>query len=287
MVDDPEPDGEMIRIITDSSCDLPDDAIAQHGIEVIPQTVCFGEEELLDREELSTEEFWRRLTTGRVLPTSAAAPVGRFQEVFARLVSAGADGIVVVIVSSKVSATFQSATLAAEQFTAGIPVRVVDSGLVSAALGLAVIEAAEVAATGASVEEVEAAARSACRRGRIFATPATLEYLRRGGRIGGAAALIGGLLDVKPLIAFEDGQVAAAGRVRSRKRALSAILEHVAEQRGSIRHLAVVHSDPVELPEFLQRLAAIYDGEVMVTRIGPAVGTHIGPGTVGVAYLVG
>ena len=277
----------MIRIVTDSSCDLPDDAIARYHIEVVPLTVRFGEEELLDREELSTEEFWRRLTTGSVLPVTAAASVGRFQEAFARLDSAGADGIVVVIVSSKVSATIQSATLAAEQFTGGIPVRVVDSGLVSTALGLAVIEAAEVAATGASIEEVEAAARSACERGRIFATPASLEYLRRGGRIGGAAALIGGLLDVKPLIAFEDGRVAAAGRVRSRKRALSAILDHVAEQRGSIRHLAVVHSDPIDLPEFLQRLAAIYEGDVMVARIGPAVGTHIGPGTVGVAYLVG
>lgn len=275
----------MIRIVTDSSCDLPDDAVAQHRIEVVPLIVRFGEEELLDREELSTEEFWRRLTTGSVLPETAAASVGRFQDAFARLHSAGADGIVAVILSSKVSATIQSATLAAEQ-SAGIPVRVVDSGLVSTALGLAVIEAAEIAASGASIEEVEAAARSACERGRIFATLDTLEYLRRGGRIGGAAALIGGLLDVKPLIAFEDGQVAAAGRVRSRKRALSAVLEHVAEQRGSIRRLAVVHSDPVELPEFLQRLAAIYEGEVMIARIGPAVGAHIGPGTVGVAYLV-
>ena len=277
----------MIRIVTDSTCDLPDDAIAQHRIAMVPQTIRFGEETLLDREELSTEEFWRRLTTGSALPETAAASVGQFQEAFARLVSAGADGIVAVIVSSKVSATFQSATLAAEQFTAGIPVRVVDSRLVSTALGLAAIEAAEVAAAGASIEEVEAAARSACERGRIFATPATLEYLRRGGRIGGAAALIGGLLDVKPLIAFEDGQVAAAGRVRSRKRALATVLDHVQEQADSISRLAVVHSDPVELPEFLQRLAAIYEGEVMIARMGPAVGTHIGPGTIGVAYLVG
>ena len=276
----------MISIVTDSSCDLPDDAIARHRIEVVPQTVRFGAEELLDRKELSTEEFWRRLTAGSELPVTAAASVGRFQEAFARLVSAGADGIVVLILSSKVSATFQSATLAAEQFAGDIPVRVVDSGLVSTALGLAAIEAAAVAAAGASIEEVEAAARSACGRGRIFATPATLEYLRRGGRIGGAAALIGGLLDVKPLIAFEEGRVVAAGRVRSRTRALSAILEHVAEQRGSISRLAVVHSDPVELPEFLERLTAVYEGEVMVARIGPAVGAHVGPGTVGVAYLV-
>ena len=276
----------MIRIVTDSSCDLPDDVVALHRIEVVPLTIRFGDEELVDREGLSTDEFWRRLTTSSILPETAAPSVGRFQAAFTRLVSAGADGIVVLCISSKISATIQSATLAAEQFAPGIPVRVVDSGLVSAALGLAAIAAAELAATGASLDEVETAARSACERGRIFATPATLEYLRRGGRIGGAAALIGGLLDVKPLIGFEDGKVAAAGRVRSRKRALAAVLEHVEERRGSISRLAVVHSDPPDLKDFLERLAEVYEGEVMVARFGPVVGTHIGPGTVGVVYLV-
>ena len=276
----------MIRIVTDSSCDLPDEALAQHRIEVVPLTIRFGEEEFVDREELSGDEFWRRLTTGSVLPETAAPSVGRFQQAFARLVSSGADGIVVGCISSKISATLQSATLAAEQLTAGIPVRVVDSRLVSAALGLAVIATAEVAAAGASIDEVEAAARAACERGRIFATPDTLEYLRRGGRIGGAAALIGGLLDVKPLIAFEDGRVAAAGRVRSRKKALAAILEHVEEQHGAIARLAVVHSDPPDLPEFLERLAAVYPGETMVARFGSVVGTHIGPNAIGVTYLV-
>jgi len=276
----------MIRIVTDSSCDLPDDVIDRHRIEVVPLTIRFGEEELIDREEITSEDFWRRLTTGSVLPETAAPPVGRFQQAFTRLVSAGADGIVVVCISSKISATIQSATLAAEQFTAGIPVRVVDSGLVSAALGLAAIAAAEVAATGASMDEVETAARAACERGRIFASPETLEYLRRGGRIGGAAALIGGLLDVKPIICFEEGRVAAAGRVRSRKRALAAILDHVEEQRGTIERLAVVHSHPDDLAEFLERLAGVYEGEVMVACFGPVVGTHFGPNAIGVTYLV-
>jgi DegV family protein with EDD domain len=276
----------MIRIVTDSSCDLPDDAIAQHRIEVVPLTIRFGEEELIDREQLTTEEFWRRLKSGDILPETAAPSVGRFQQAFTRLVSAGADGIVVLSISSKISATIQSATLAAEQYAAGVPIRVVDSGLVSAALGLASIAAAEVAAAGAGVDEVEAAARSASERGRIFASPETLEYLRRGGRIGGAAALIGGLLDVKPLIAFEEGRVAAAGRVRSRKRALAAILEHVEEQQGSIDRLAVVHSDPDDLSEFLERLAEVYPGDPMITRFGPVVGTHFGPNAIGVTYLV-
>ena len=275
----------MIRIVTDSSCDLPDDVIAQHRIEIVPLTIRFGEEELVDREQLSSEEFWRRLTTGQTLPETAAPSVGRFQQAFTRLVSAGADGIVVICISSKISATIQSATLAAEQFTAGIPLRVIDSGLVSAALGLAVIEAAQAAAAGGSIDEVEAAGRSACERGRIFATPDTLEYLRHGGRIGGAAALIGGLLDVKVLIGFEDGKVAGIGRVRSRKRALAAVLDHVRENAGSITHLAVVHADPVELTDFLENLSQAYQGEVMLCRFGPVVGTHIGPGAIGVTYL--
>lgn len=277
----------MIRVVTDSSCDLPDDVIAQHRIEVVPQTVRFGEEELLDRAGLSTEEFWHRLTTGRTVPQSAAAPVGRFQAAFARLASADADGIVVVCISSKVSATFQSAVLAAEHPPAGVPVRVVDSRLISAALGLAAVETAECAAAGATIDEVEAAAQAAGGQGRIFATLATLEYAQRGGRLGGTVVLLGELLQVKPLIALENGRVAVSRRVRSRPRALSAVLGHVAEQRGSIRRLAVMHSDPPELPEFLPRLAAIYDDEIMVTRIGPAVGTHAGPGTIGVAYLAG
>ena len=276
----------MIRIVTDSSCDLPDDALAQNRIEVVPLTIRFGEEEFVDREELTGDEFWRRLTTGAVLPETAAPSVGRFQQAFTRLVSSGADGIVVVAISSKISATLQSATLAAEQFTPGVPVRVVDSGLVSAALGLATIAAAEVAASGASIDEVETAARHACERGRIFATLDTLEYLKRGGRIGGAQALIGGLLDVKPLVAFEDGRVAAAGRVRSRKKALAAILEHVVEQQGAIDRLAVVHSDPPDLPEFLTRLAEVYPQEPMIARFGSVVGTHIGPNAIGVTYLV-
>ncbi len=276
----------MIRIVTDSSCDLPDEVLTRHRIEVVPLTIRFGEEELVDREELSSEEFWHRLTTGSTLPETAAPSVGRFQQAFTRLVSAGADGIVVLCLSSKVSATIQSATLAADQFTAGIPVRVIDSGLVSGALGLAAIEAAKAASAGGSVDEVEAVARTACERGRIFATPNTLEYLRRGGRIGGAAALIGGLLDVKVLIGFEDGKVAGIGRVRSRKRALAAVIDHVGEHAASIACLGVVHSDPSELPDFLRSLAEVYGGEPMMFRFGPVVGTHIGPGALGVTYLV-
>jgi DegV family protein with EDD domain len=276
----------MIRIVTDSSCDLPDDVIAQYRIEIVPLTIRFGEEELVDREELTSADFWHRLTTGNVLPETAAPSVGRFQQAFSRLVSAGADGIVVLCISSKISATIQSATLAADQFTAGVPVRVIDSTVVSGALGLAAMEAAKAASAGRSLDEVETTARDACERARIFATPDTLEYLRRGGRIGGAAALIGGLLDVKALIGFEDGKVAGVGRVRTRKRSLASIIEHVAEHAASVTHLAVVHSDPPDLADFLRDLAGVYSEEPLLCRFGPVVGTHIGPAALGVTYLV-
>jgi DegV family protein with EDD domain len=274
----------MIRVLTDSSCDLPAELLVQHRIEVVPLTIRFGDEEFVDREQLSIDDFWRRLTTSSV-PTQTAAPsAGRYLEAFSRLTSSGADGIVVACLSSKLSATYQSAMLAADQSTSGVPVRVIDSNLVSAALGMVAIEASEAAVAGASLDEVAEVARVASANCRIFAALDTLEYLRRGGRIGGAAAMVGSLLDVKPLISVEDGLVAAAGRVRTRKRALAAVLDRVANNRPEIRRLAVVHSDPPDLDEFLTSLRQVYEDEFFVARLGPIVGSHTGPGVVGVVY---
>jgi DegV family protein with EDD domain len=275
---------QMIRIVTDSSCDLPAELVAQHRIEVVPLTIRFGDEEFADREQLSGDEFWHRLTTSPV-PTQTAAPsAGRFLEAFRNLTSSGADGIVVACISGKLSATHQSAMLATEQFTSGVPVRVVDTNLVSAGLGLVAIEASEAAAGGASLDEVADTARVASANCRILAALDTLEYLRRGGRIGGAAAMVGSLLDVKPLIAVEDGVVTAAGRVRTRKRALATVLQAVVQNRSQIRRLAVVHSDPPDLDEFLASLRQVYEDEFFVARLGPIVGSHTGPGVVGVCY---
>lgn len=274
----------MIRIVTDSSCDLPEEVLARHRVAVVPLTIRFGDDEFVDREELSVDGFWERLTSGGALPETAAPSIGRFQEVFGRLSSEGADGVVVICLSSQISATHQSAVLAAESYGGGIPIRVVDSRLVSAALGLVVIEAAEAAAAGATIDEAEAVARSAAADSNLFATLHTLEFLKRGGRIGAAAAFFGNLLDVKPLIAFADGAVSPAGRVRTRKKAVAAILDHVAGISDRIQSLSVIHSDPDDLASFRESLAEIHPHPTMVARIGPVVGTHAGPGVIGVCY---
>ena len=274
----------MIRIVTDSSCDLPDELLARHRITVVPLTIRFGDEDFVDREQLTKDEFWTRLTEGAVLPETAAPSVGRFLDAFRALSNEGADGVVVVCISSKISATHQAAVLAAEQFPGGIPVRVVDSRLVSAALGLVAIEAAELAETGVTVDAVEDAARTAAASSNIYATLDTLEFLKRGGRIGAAQAFFGNLLDIKPIISFEDGAVEAAGRVRTRRKALAAVVDHIAGLGDTIRRWAVVHSDPRRSRRVFAALRSVRDEEPLIARLGPVVGTHAGPGVVGVVY---
>lgn len=273
----------MIRIVTDSSCDLPGDLVDRHRISIVPLTIRFGADEYVDRENLSTDRFWELLVAGEGLPETAAPAVGRFQEAFGRLSSEGADGVLVICLSSAISATHQSATLAADQYGGGIPIRVLDSRLVSGALGLVVLAAAAAAQAGGSLDEVERVTKEAAASSNLLATLDTLEYLKRGGRIGSAAAFFGNLLDVKPLIAFKDGEVHAAGRVRTRRKAVTTIVERVAEMDG-LRELAIIHSDPADLAEFAAAIAEIRQGEPTMMRLGPVVGTHAGPGAIGVVY---
>jgi DegV family protein with EDD domain len=276
----------MIRIITDSGCDLPEQTLTDLGVGVVPLTVRFGETDLLDRTDLTIDDFWNRLTGTDEMPQTAAPSVGQFTDAFDRLATEGADGIVALCMSSAISATHRSAMLASDAFDR-IPVRVIDSRLVSGALGLAVIETAERALTGDDLDTVAATAADACEATSLYATLDTLEYLRRGGRIGTAAAFVGGLLDVKPIISFEGGEVTAAGRVRTRKRALQEVLDHLRSLGDRVRRLGVIHSEAVELDDFVAEAAAIFGDQPVVIRIGPVVGTHAGPGVIGVVYRLG
>lgn len=276
----------MIRIVTDSSCDLPDEILERHRITVVPLTIRFGDEYFVDRAELTVDDFWARLTTTEGLPETAAPSVGRFQEAYRSLSNAGAEGVVAVMISAGVSATHQSASLAAEQLTSGIPVRVIDSGLVSAALGLGVLAAARAAEAGGTIEQVEATARDAVAASNLFAALDTLEFLKRGGRIGGAAAFFGTLLDVKPLITFADGAVSPGGRVRTRRKAVKAVLDHL-DSLQSVAEVGVVHSDPPDLDAFLDDLRQRGHNDLLVARLGPVVGTHAGPGVIGIVYRLG
>lgn len=274
----------MIRIVTDSSADLPAELVERHQVTVVPLSIRFGDEELIDGENLDRAAFWPRLAGSDELPETAAPAAGRFQDAFHDLAEAGAAGAVVVTLSSQLSGTYQSAVIAAEKVADVIPVSVVDSQAVSMAAGFQALEAARAAAAGADLAQVQAAA-TACRTNtNLFAALDTLEFLRRGGRIGSAAAFLGSLLDVKPLITFADGVVAAAGRARTRGKALAAIVDHVT-QLGEVAELAVLHGSSPDVDRLVDQLRPMVDESRMFTaELGPVVGTHAGPGVIGVAY---
>ncbi len=269
----------MIRILTDSSADLSPAVAAEHRIEVVPLTIRFGTDEFVDRHDLTADAFWARLGRSDTLPTTAAPSAGAFQDAYQRLAESGAGGVVAVCISQKLSGTYQAAALAARR--APIPVHVIDSGTASLPLGLTAIAASEAARLGADLADVAAAVAGADTD--LLATLDTLEYLQKGGRIGPAAALFGGLLDVKPLIGIQDGLVVAAGRVRTRRKALKALLDWLVDKRG-VTGLGVVHGNAPDIDVFLDQLGERFpDVAPLVSLAGPVIGTHAGPGFIGVA----
>jgi DegV family protein with EDD domain len=273
-----------VRIVTDSACDLPEAACTELGIEVVPLTIRFGEREFVDRKELSTEAFWRELQSSSVLPETAAPSVGAFEETFRRLGDDGAEGIVCINLSARLSATMQSAQVAAKALDGVTPIEIVDSQSASMGIGNLVLYAARRARDGASVEEIVREVEDRRSRQHVFATLDTLEYLRKGGRIGGAQALLGSMLSIKPVIAVTDGAVEPAGRVRTRSKALKFILDQVPD--GKVESISVLHAMAPELDEFMAQLEPKVPGaEVVVGTIGPVVGVHTGPRVIGIAYI--
>ena len=203
-----------VRIVTDSSCDLPADLADVQGITIVPLSIRFGSEELVDRRDLTSAQFWERCAASPVLPETAAPAPGLFAEAYRAALDGGADGVVCINISSKLSATIQSAQAAANDLPDG-SVRVVDSRSVTMGLGMIVLEAAKAAADGASMDDVISVANRASGKNRVLGSLDTLENLKKGGRVGGAQALIGSLLSIKPLISVQ-GVVEEAGRARTR-----------------------------------------------------------------------
>jgi DegV family protein with EDD domain len=273
----------MIRVITDSTSDLPEAICRQLGISVVPLSVRFGDEMLADGVDLDSAGFWSRLAGTTSMPETAAPSAGSFMDAFTSAADEGADGIVAVTLSSRLSGTYQSAAIAAENVSASVPVRVVDSGTVSMALGIVAMAAAEAAAAGADLGAVAAVTAETATRVEVLVALDTLEFLQRGGRIGKAQALIGGMLDIKPLITVEDGVVTAAGRVRTRSKARLAILER-ARQHDRAPRMSVIHGAADDVDEVTAAVRGVVGDRVMVAELGPVVATHAGPGTIGIAY---
>lgn len=274
----------QVRVVTDSSADLPPEIAEAHGIEIVPLSVRFGSQSYISGVELDTPAFWEKMRSGHEVPSTAAPSAGDFQERFAKLVADGATGIVSIHLSSKLSATYQSAVVAAKEIT-DVPVLVVDSLAVTAGLGLMTIRAAELAASGASPEAIASDAEQLRPRVHLFGVIDTLEYLRLGGRIGGAQALLGTMLKVKPIISLKDGVVEPVDRVRTRSKALDHLVGIVASQAENVDRIVVVSGDAPDTDQFVEKLAGVEQlGPLDVWTFGPIVGAHAGPGIIGVCF---
>jgi DegV family protein with EDD domain len=273
-----------VRIVTDSACDLPQDICDEMGIEVVPLTIRFGDQEFVDRVELSTEEFWKKVENIATLPETAAPSVGAFEETFRRLSDEGADGIVCVNLSSKLSATSQSAQVAAKSLEGVCPVEIVDSQNASMGIGNLALHASRRAREGADVATIVAELEDRRRRCHVFAALDTLDFLRKGGRIGGAQAMLGSVLSIKPVIKVVDGSVEQAAKVRTRSKALRFLADQL--PTTGIEMMSVLHSGAPDLDEFLALIEpSTKDVEVIVGYIGPVIGVHTGPRVMGVGWI--
>jgi DegV family protein with EDD domain len=274
-----------IRIVTDSACDLSAAMAAENDVTVVPLSIRFGEEEFIDGTQLSSEEFWARCKASPVLPETSAPSPGAFQAAFEAAADDVYDGVLCLDLSAGVSATSQAAATAAKAVADRIPVRVLDSRSLTMGLGLMVLELAELAAKGASLDELSTRVEEMIPKVTVVGVVDTLEHLEKGGRIGGARALLGSLLSIKPVVILVDGVVEEESKQRTRGRSFRYLADKV-EAAQPIKRLAVCHGGATDLDEFLALVKGVEtEYPMLVTDLGPVVGTHAGPGTVGACWL--
>ncbi len=280
------PSAPPVRVVTDSTADLPPEVAAELAITVVPLQVIFGEESFRDGVDLTSEQFFARLAGTHDLPRTSQPSVGEFQRVYEEL-AGQTERIVSVHLSSRFSGTVETARQAAQAFAGRCRIEVIDSGTVSMAMGLAVIAAARAAHWGADLDFCAERARSVLRRQRLAVALATLEYLRRGGRIGRAQAFLGGLLRLKPVLTIRDGEAFPLSRARTHKKALEEVLR-VCLSDGEVVEAAVMHTTNPEDGQYLaDEIARRCPGiPIHVGRIGPVIGVHGGPGLVGVCVVL-
>ena len=274
-----------IRVVTDSACDIPEEIARRLDIDIVSLSIRFGDEEFTDRVDLSPEAFWAKCKASKTLPETAAPSPGAFQAAYERAKADNCDGVVVLTLSALLSATNQSAVLGSEAAAGTLAIRVIDTKAVSMAQGLLVIDVAELAATGADLDQLVAHAESLVAKVGVVAMLDTLEHLIKGGRVGGARALLGQVLSIKPLLELKDGVVAEAGRQRTRSKALVAIAE-VVKSHAPLKRLALVHGASSEVAALESLVATIAtQNPIIVTDMGPVVGTHGGPGIIGLCWI--
>lgn len=280
---------KRVVVVTDSTAGLPAELAVEHGLHVIPLWVHFGEQGYRDGVDLSTEQFYHMLTRSRSLPTTSQPAAGEFLDLY-RSLAGQAESIVSIHISSDLSGTVASALAAREMFH-DVPVQVIDSRSASMGLGMIALAAARVAAQGGSAAEVAAAAQALVPRMNVIFAVDTLEYLHKGGRIGGGAALLGSIIHIKPILDVVDGRIEALDKVRSRRKAQDRLLEIVAQRAGrdGCLHACVISADaPSDAEVIRDRLAASFSPvELYLAGVSPTIGTHVGPGTAGICFYSG
>lgn len=276
-----------VRIVTDSTADIPVEQAKASGITVVPLTVFFGNEEYLDGVDLNNATFYQKLQTGKVTPRTSQPPPAAFMEAFTKLIDEGADSILSIHVSAKLSGTYQSARTGRDSLPDDlrkIPIEIVDSETVSMGMGYAVLQAAKEAQQGDSLEDIQSRLRSRLSRTQILFVLDTLEYLKRGGRVGSAKAFLGNMLSVKPILAIKNGMVVGLEQPRTRSRANARIAQILGEM-GQFEQFAIVESDSAAGQQLASALKEVYPHEIPTYKLGAAVGTYAGPGTAGVTLV--
>jgi DegV family protein with EDD domain len=274
-----------IHVVTDSSCDLTADDLDQFEIEIVPLSIRFGGEEFTDGLDLTVADFYGRMARSDELPQTSCPSPGAFEHAFKRASEAGADAVVCLNISSDLSNTLQSAQTASHAVAGQIPVHVVDSRSVSSGLGTLVLEAARVASGAGDVDAVVGRVRSLIPRTHVFAALNTLENLKKGGRIGGAKAMLGSMLSIKPVIDISGGVVQEAGKPRTRKKAMHMLYEQMIKA-GSIKHIAVMHGGAPDIDEFVDLIAPRFPRESLrLGQLGAIIGAHGGAEIIGVSWI--
>ena len=278
--------GRRIAVVTDSTSDLPRELAEEHGIRIIPQVLIMGTKTWRDGVDIDPPAFYELLQTSSDFPASSQPSVADFRQAFEEL-APNADGIAAILVSDELSGTINSARMAKESLP-GVPIEIVDTRSVSAQLGFIALAAARAAAAGADLQTVVDTARAMIGHSSVYFVVDTLEYLHRGGRIGAASRLFGTALNLKPLLTIKDGIVQPVTKVRSRRKALATLLQLLDEELAGKEHIqmAVLHvAAPEEADQLAEQLADRYQlADILRTECGPVVGTHAGPGTLGVAF---
>ena len=272
-----------VKIVTDSTSDLPSQVAEELGITVVPVYLRFGDKVYRDGVDISHSEFYQKLVTSPVHPSTSQPPPLDFANVYGKL-SKETDEVVSLHLSRKTSGTYDSALRGREMVGSGCRIEVVDTLFVSMGLGLIVMAAARLAKAGENLQAVMDEIRQAILQIRIFGVFDTLKYLLLGGRISRARALVGTLLNVKPLLTMRDGELVQAGLARTRAKGVERLFDF-AKNALNIQELAIVHSTtPDEASSLRKRIASIVDeGRIHIARLGPALGVHGGPGALIVA----